>query len=97
MFNQGRININAKRVAIYICVLLITLSILAIILENTVYNNSSANLIRVACIGDSITELPDYPHDLQTLLGSNYTVGNLEPTMPAQTITNQLTILFQTT
>jgi lysophospholipase L1-like esterase len=76
MFNQGRININAKRVAIYICVLLITLSILAIILENTVYNNSSANLIRVACIGDSITELPDYPHDLQTLLGSNYTVGN---------------------
>jgi acyl-CoA thioesterase-1 len=76
LFSQGRININVKKVVAYIGVLLITLSILAIILENTVYNNGSANLIRVACIGDSITELPDYPHDLQTRLGSNYTVGN---------------------
>ena len=76
MFNQGRVNINVKKVVVYIGVLLVTLSILAIILENTVYNNSSANLIRVACIGDSITELPDYPHELQTLLGTNYTVGN---------------------
>jgi lysophospholipase L1-like esterase len=33
-------------------------------------------LIRVACIGNSITELPDYPYYLQTLLGNNYTVGN---------------------
>jgi acyl-CoA thioesterase-1 len=76
MFNQGRVNINVKKVVVYIGVLLVTLSILAIILENTVYNNSSANLIRVACIGDSITELPYYPHELQTLLGTNYTVGN---------------------
>jgi len=76
MFNQGRVNINVKKVAVYIGVLLVTLSILAIILENTVYNNSSANSIRVACIGDSITELPAYPHELQTLLGNNYTVGN---------------------
>ncbi len=52
------------------------MSILAIILENTVYYNSSANLIRVACIGDSITESSGYPHDLQTRLGTNYTVGN---------------------
>jgi acyl-CoA thioesterase-1 len=76
VFSQGRININVKKVVAYIGVLLITLTILAIILENTVYNNGSANLIRVACIGDSITELPYYPDDLQTLLGSNYTVGN---------------------
>jgi len=61
---------------VYICVLLVTLSVLAIILENKVYNNGNANLIRVACIGDSITELPYYPNDLQTLLGTNYTVGN---------------------
>lgn len=76
MFNQGRIIINVKKVAVYICVLLVTLISVAIILENTVYNNSSANLIRVACIGDSITELPAYPHELQTLLGTNYIVGN---------------------
>ena len=76
MFNQGRVNINVKKVAVYIGVLLVTLSILTIILENTVYNNSSANLIRVACIGDSITDLPDYPNALQTRLGSKYRVGN---------------------
>jgi acyl-CoA thioesterase-1 len=78
LFSQGRININVKKVVAYIGVLLITLSILAIILENTVYNNGSANLIRVACIGDSITELPAYPYpnELQARLGSNYTVGN---------------------
>jgi acyl-CoA thioesterase-1 len=76
MFDQGRVYINLKKVAGYICLLLVTLGILAIILEYTVYNNISANLIRVACIGDSITESTDYPQDLQTLLGTNYTVGN---------------------
>jgi len=52
------------------------LTIVAIIIENSAYDNSSADLIRVACIGDSITELPYYPNDLQTLLGTNYTVEN---------------------
>jgi lysophospholipase L1-like esterase len=32
--------------------------------------------IRVACVGDSITEITGYPSDLQSLLGSNYSVGN---------------------
>ncbi len=32
--------------------------------------------LRVACVGDSITEGTYYPHDLQALLGVNYTVGN---------------------
>jgi lysophospholipase L1-like esterase len=32
--------------------------------------------IRVACVGDSITEITGYPSDLQTLLGANYSVGN---------------------
>ncbi len=31
---------------------------------------------RVACIGDSITELTNYPNHLQTLLGNAYIVGN---------------------
>jgi lysophospholipase L1-like esterase len=76
VFNQGRININAKKVAVCICVLLVTLSVLAIILEYTVHNNGSTSLSRVACIGDSITDLPYYPDELQRLLGTNYTVGN---------------------
>jgi acyl-CoA thioesterase I len=32
--------------------------------------------IRVACVGDSITQYSGYPADLQALLGENYTVGN---------------------
>ncbi len=32
--------------------------------------------VRVACVGDSITEISGYPSDLQLLLGDNYTVGN---------------------
>jgi lysophospholipase L1-like esterase len=32
--------------------------------------------IRVACVGDSITEGSGYPYELQLMLGSNYVVGN---------------------
>jgi lysophospholipase L1-like esterase len=35
-----------------------------------------ARPIRVACVGDSITQGSGYPHKLQILLGPNYTVGN---------------------
>ncbi len=31
--------------------------------------------IRIACVGDSLTEGSDYPNELWMLLGSNYTVG----------------------
>jgi acyl-CoA thioesterase-1 len=37
---------------------------------------SHSGPIRVACVGDSITAESGYPTDLQSLLGSNYTVGN---------------------
>lgn len=39
-------------------------------------NIAAAKPIRVACIGDSITQGSGYPQKLQMLLGSNYTVGN---------------------
>jgi acyl-CoA thioesterase I len=35
-----------------------------------------ARPIRVACVGDSITQGSGYPHKLQVLLGPNYAVGN---------------------
>jgi acyl-CoA thioesterase-1 len=38
--------------------------------------NSQSLPIKVACVGDSITQDSEYPSDLQTMLGSNYTVGN---------------------
>jgi len=76
VFSQGRIDINVKKVVVCVGVLLVTLSILTIILQNMAYDDGSANLIRVACIGDSITDMGYYPNALQALLGSNYTVGN---------------------
>ena len=36
--------------------------------------------IRVACVGDSITEITGYPAVLQSMLGDNYTVGNFGST-----------------
>jgi acyl-CoA thioesterase I len=40
-------------------------------------NKPPFNPIRVACVGDSLTQLTAYPYDLWTLLGrENYTVGN---------------------
>ena len=32
--------------------------------------------VKVACVGDSITQITGYPSDLQTMLGGNYSVGN---------------------
>ena len=34
------------------------------------------SLIRIACVGDSLTKGSDYPNELWMLLGSNYTLGN---------------------
>jgi lysophospholipase L1-like esterase len=36
--------------------------------------------IRVACVGDSITEITGYPSTLQSMLGDNYTVRNFGST-----------------
>ena len=36
----------------------------------------ASTTIRVACIGDSITNGTEYPNDLWMMLGANYTVGN---------------------
>jgi len=74
MFSQGRITINRKKGAAYIGVLLVTLSILAIIFETSLNSTNSVNVIRVACIGDSITDFTNYPNDLQTVLGDSYIV-----------------------
>ena len=48
----------------------------AIIFQTIVNNNSQGNLIRVACIGDSITRRSGYSNKLQNSLGANYSVRN---------------------
>ena len=50
--------------------------IIAVVLTAVLFQANPINAIRVACIGDSITAVSDYPVDLQTMLGRNYTVSN---------------------
>jgi acyl-CoA thioesterase-1 len=50
--------------------------IIAVVLTAVLFQYTPVNPIRVACIGDSITAVSDYPVDLQSMLGSNYTVSN---------------------
>ena len=64
-----------KLLSIFLAIVIILLSGLAAMSYGPV-KEKHANLIRVACIGDSITKGFDYPNYLWMLLGSEYTVGN---------------------
>ena len=45
--------------------------------QNVKAQTSSQKLpVRVACVGDSITQMSNYTSDLQSMLGPNYAVGN---------------------
>ena len=65
-------------IAIALVVLASPLAVLKIVDSQNTHSQTSSigNSIRVACVGDSITEDCGYPSDLQSLLGDNYTVGN---------------------
>ena len=63
-----------KKIAGFIVVLLVMLTLLGIIIETNLYSNN--NITRIACIGDSITEGTNYPLYLQNMLGADYIVGN---------------------
>lgn len=70
---KGESLIPRKKIAIYLGIL-ITITIISAITLNIIYN--SAEPVRVACIGNSITEYSGYPNELQTMLGSGYNVEN---------------------
>jgi lysophospholipase L1-like esterase len=55
-------------------IVIVVILLSAALLVQTVENQEKA--VRVACVGDSITEGTGYPIDLWTLLGPNYIVGN---------------------
>lgn len=60
--------------AIGLAILIVSSGITAFYMSTQ--NNPKDDKIRVACVGDSITEGTDYPADLWMLLGANYSVGN---------------------
>ena len=64
-----------KLLAIGIAIMIVSGT--AAVFIQTVGNKKSPSMpIRVACVGDSITNGTEYPNDLWVLLGANYTVGN---------------------
>ena len=70
---------NPKRktiLAVSIVIVVIALSLIAVFSENRVHTSAEVKLARVACLGDSITQITGYPTDLQTLLGNSSIVGN---------------------
>jgi len=60
-----------KFFAVFIAVLVVSVTLIVVFSE--AFRGSST---RVACMGDSITELTAYPADLQDLLGDGYSVGD---------------------
>jgi lysophospholipase L1-like esterase len=65
---------RTKTAAIVIVLVIATTSL--IFLYNNSTQKASAQVIRVACVGDSITEWSHYTDDLQDMLGDGYLVEN---------------------
>lgn len=64
-----------KIVTILFAVTIAVASLIVIIHVNS-QQKITAQIIRVACVGDSITEWSNYPQTLQELLGDGYLVSN---------------------
>ncbi len=73
---------NSKRkniIIIPVAVLIVALSLTVVFSENLAthsVNDPSNKLTRIACLGDSITNITGYPEQLQSLLGNGSVVGN---------------------
>ncbi len=65
-----------KKMASILIIALIAASSLIIFFQLNSQKPVVAQVIRVACIGDSITEISHYPEELQAMLGDGYLVGN---------------------
>jgi lysophospholipase L1-like esterase len=70
--------VSTKKIkaATILFMLIIAAASLTIIIQLNSQQKITAQIIRVACVGDSITEWSNYPQALQELLGDGYLVGN---------------------
>jgi lysophospholipase L1-like esterase len=68
--------ISRKKVAFFLIILLLLVVLLKLCLTNLPDEKIKINSYRVACIGNSITEITNYPNELQNLLGESYDVEN---------------------
>ncbi len=70
-------NTKTKRIAaVIIAILILTLSLIVVFSQNLASTSGDSKLARVACLGDSITELTGYPEYLQKLMGNASVVCN---------------------
>ena len=69
-------NNKMKLLTLGVIFIVVLLSAAALIVQTFGNNNAEVDPIRVACVGDSITQGTEYPADLQMLLGSRYNVNN---------------------
>ena len=70
-------NTKTKRIlAIGIASLILVLSLILVFSESHASSGPDDKLARVACLGDSITNMTQYPVDYQTLVGKNSVVEN---------------------
>lgn len=70
---------NAQKILALAIALVFLITPIVLLRSNNVLapNNPLRTMpIKVACVGDSITEMTKYTADLQAMLGSNFTVGN---------------------
>jgi acyl-CoA thioesterase-1 len=74
MVETNRMNMKMKLLSIGIAVMILLVGFAAYFILTP--NIVAAKPIRVACVGDSITEGSGYPYKLRLLLGSDYVVGN---------------------
>lgn len=65
-----------KIVLAIVLILLVALSLIVVFSEQFASMGADDPLSRVACLGDSITEMSGYPEQLQQLLGNGSVVGN---------------------
>jgi lysophospholipase L1-like esterase len=64
-----------KIITILFALVIVCASLIFIVQQNN-QKVQVAQIIRVACVGDSITEWSHYPEQLQQMLGDGYLVGN---------------------
>jgi alpha-L-fucosidase 2 len=74
----GKMKTKTKKLFIVaFAVVLIALSLTIVFSDNpATYSFNNNKLSRVACLGDSITNMTGYPEELQALLGNRSVVGN---------------------
>jgi acyl-CoA thioesterase I len=93
MVEAAGMNEKMKLLAISIAVMIAVSGMAAYTLVTIA---STPNVIRIACVGDSITQGSGYPAKLQTLLGSNYIVRNFGVTGSTVSLNSTLPYINQT-